>query len=53
MRPAFAGHAYAWTWREKVLKLAQGGEARQNSVMQNGIKRVEVLGVGISEIPER
>jgi hypothetical protein len=35
------------------LRLVQGGEARQNRVMETEIKRVEVLGMGISEIPER
>ena len=33
-----------------MLKLDQGGEARQNRMMEIESKRVELLGVGISEI---
>ena len=30
-----------------MLGLAQGGEARQNRVMETEIKKVEVLGMGL------
>ena len=41
MRPAFAGHAYAWTWRELVINrvvLKKVGEWLTSNTIQGNCK---------------